>query len=371
MDWTFTQLLKRQTPICAPCEEEGEDAVETYGINDALESWGLPKLEGEVKKKVVVFESYEIKDRGCFNLDVWAKVLFRNDVQWSRTGKPGKLDPPWANSLLGETGHIERANAWTHIAGGLLYMAYLAIRPYTPQGATHHLSDALAYVALGAYVFTFFMSACYHVYSANYVMSAVTRLGDYFGIYLGISAGTLADISLTSRNLELASWQSVADVWIGMAVLVAFFVYRRTQIPIYETRRAYMSNKCSLGLARSTNVDLSHSGLRAAAGLAMALGWVHVIPAAFSTLELDCAWFFAGGRFVGTALLILGMFLDNVVLYPDAYEIDASAPPKFLTFTEPCGCICTSHAIWHVVALLSIVVTTAGSEYALANTSGL
>ena len=250
-------------------------------------------------------------------------------------------------------------------------MAYLAVRPYTPQGRVHNLSGQLAVAALWAYVFTFLMSASYHVYSTNYVMSAIMRLGDYFGIYLGISAGTLFDVSLTSKNMEMAFWQSQADVWIGMAVLVGFFVYRRTQIPIFETRRAYMSNKCSLGLSRSTNVDLSHSGLRAAAGLAMALGWVQVVPAAFATLELECAWLFTAGRVAGMALLIAGMFLDNVLLYPDAYELNEAEPPKFLPCTKCCGCIFTSHAIWHLVALASIVVTTIGGEYALANTDRL
>ena len=370
MDWTFARLLKRQAPICLPCDvwEERENAVAKYGINDALARWWRPPLDSEAQAEVFVVEGYEIKDQGCFSLDVWTKVLFRNDAEWRSTRK---TDPPWAKSLLGKTGHLERANAWTHIAGGLLYIIYTAVRPFTPQGAAHNLSGQLAYGALGACIFSLLMSACYHVYSANYVMSALTRLGDYFGIYLFISASALADTSITSKNLSLASWQSVADVWIGMAVLVAFFVYKRTQFPIHETRLIYMRPQCSLGLARSTNVDLAHSGLRAAAGLAMALGWIPQVPAAFAMLEIDCAWAFAGGRFVGAALLVLGMFLDNVVLYPDAFKINEDAPPKFLTLTKPCGCICTSHAIWHMVALLSIVVNTVGSEYALANTSRL
>ncbi len=371
MDWTFRQLLARQEPVCVPCDdlEERECAAQKYEINDALARRGFPRMDDATLRKVVVFGPYEIRDLGFFNLDVWKRVLFHNNWSGKNTGKLNP--PPWDKSLLGRFGHIERANAWTHIAGGLLYMIYVAARPYTPQGAAQSLSDELAYAALWSYIFTFYMSACYHVYSANYVMSAITRLGDYFGIYLGISAGTLADVSLTSKNLALASWQSVADVWIGMAVLVAFFVYRRIQLPIHKTRLPYMGGKCSFGLARSTNVDLEHCGLRAAAGLAMALGWIQVIPAAFATLELDCALALTGGRLAGTALLILGMFWDNVLLYPDAYDIDKDAPPLFLSATKPCGCICTSHAIWHVIAIASIVATTTGSEYVLANTSRL
>ncbi len=364
MNWTFRSLLGRPALVCAECApEEGESAVEKHGIDAALKRVGR-RISSDDYDKIVTFAQYEIEDNGCFSLSTWRRVLVDNSAA-------DVSDQQWARSLLGHGGHIERANAWTHIAGAALYLIYICVRPLTPQGETESLSGKLAYFALSSYVATFMISAAYHVYSANYVMSAIFRLADYAGIYLSISAGMLSDLSLVSRSLSLASWQAIADVWIAMAILVAFFVYRRALLPIHKTRRPYMAQKCGLGLARSTNVDLEHSGFRAAAGLTMSLGWVLLIPGAFSALELDCAWFFAGSRFAGTGLLILGMFWDNVLLYPDSYRFDKSAPPGFLTCTRGCGCIFTSHAIWHLVATAAIVATTVGSEYVLAHSARL
>ena len=335
---TLRSLLQKQAPICAECEDQ------------------------EVQSKEG-FTQYEIKDENLAS--IWYRVVCINVLP------DGKQAPK--GSLLGPEGHVERMNVWSHLIAGFLYLFYVIARPVTPMGKKEHLSSSLAALAMTSFVITFFTSSTYHVYSANRKWSAYTRLGDYAGIYLGISAGTLSDLSVTSNNLKDVHWQSIADVWIGMAVLVSFFVFRRTVLSIDETRVPYMTNKCSLGLARHTNVDLEHSSFRAAAGICMAFSWIPTIPAAFDNLELDCAWMFSGSRFVGTGLLIFGMFMDNVVLYPDVWlEND--------TVTKPRGCVCyddrpgcgsgwimTSHALWHYIALASTVITSVGTEYVVAS----
>jgi hypothetical protein len=173
-------------------------------------------------------------------------------------------------------------------------------------------------------------------------------------------------------NLDGAPWQASADIFVAMAVMVGFFVMRRAKLDIDDTRKPYYANKCSLGFARHTNVDLEHSALREAGGVAMAFAWVLCIAPAFSSLELDCAWFFCGSRFVGTSILIFGMVFDNVVAYPDAWiHGPKSELPRCVCYSRRRGVgggwICTSHALWHWLALLSTVVTSVGTEYAISN----
>lgn len=257
----------------------------------------------------------------------------------------------------------------------VVYFAYSTLRPLTPMGERHSLASRLAAFSYACFVVTFASSVVYHVYSANRFWSAATRLVDYFGIYLGIASGTFSDMAVVTRNLTGASWASMADVWIAMALLVVFFAVRRSTLSVEETRLAYMASKCSLGLARSTNVDLEHSSLRAAAGTIMAFSWVLMVPSAFQTLEPECAWVFAGSRFVGTVILVAGMLLDNAILYPDSWFEGNEPPHTCVCYSRARGpgggWIMTAHALWHIIALVSTVVTTAGTEYVLVNSHAL
>ncbi len=337
--FTFN-FLRKADDLCAPCDEDGL----------------LPPIPGKRKPR---FRQYEIDDLK----HIWYRVVCVNDV--------GLSDEAGKRSFLGPTGHIERANVWTHLFAMAVFGLYCFLRPLTVMSERNTWSSALAALSYAAFVVTFASSATYHVYSANEYWSSRTRLLDYAGIYLGISAGTLSDLSTVTLNLTDTPWQSIADVWVGMAVLVVFFFVRRMQLTVDQTRMPYLTNKCTLGFARSTNVDLEHSSLRAAAGVAMAFSWVQMIPGAFLTLEDDCAWMFAGSRFVGTGILIGGMVLDNVVLYPDMwFENDDAPPTTCVCRSSRSGCgggwICTSHSLWHLLALLSTVVTTAGTEYVIA-----
>ena len=327
--FTF-DVLKQQAPICGACEEQDT---------------------------AVGFRQYEIKSLK----QIWFRVVCINDV--------GLGEEAASKSYIGPTGHYERMNVWSHLLSAVVFFVYVVVRPATPMGQSDSLSSSLAAVSYAAFVITFFSSSAYHVYSANKEMSAVFRIGDYAGIYLGIAAGTLSDICIATLNLAGVYWQAVADVWIGMTILVAFFVVRRSVLDVEETRKDYFSNKCSIGFARSTNTDLEHSSLRAAAGVAMAFSWILAIPGVFATLENDCAWVFSGSRFVGTGTLFFGMALDNLILYPDAWYKDKEAPPPqcFCSHSRRSGCgggwIMSSHALWHFIALLSTLCTTFGTEY--------
>ena len=332
----FTFKFLRPAPQCVACEVQDE-------------TWHVRNGGGG-------FRQYEIDTTE----NVWYRVVCKNEVGLSQGFE----------SYLGPTGHYERMNVWSHLFAAVLYFAYLLARPLTPMGSVASLSSSLAAVSYGSFVVTFFLSSSYHVYSAQREASAITRLGDYFGIYLGIAAGTMSDICIATLNLSGVCWQAVVDVWLGMAILVLFFVVRRASLDVDETRKDYFSNKCSLGFARSTNVDLEHSSLRAAAGIAMAFSWVLAIPGAFSTLESDCAWAFAGSRFIGTGILLFGMVLDNVILYPDSWHEDENFRLNPCCYSSRDGCgggwIMSSHALWHIIALFSTIVTSLGTEYVIA-----
>jgi predicted membrane channel-forming protein YqfA (hemolysin III family) len=331
---------------CGECEPEDLP----YGVQKTSK-------QGRKNRK---FAQYDVDDLSR----IWYRVVCVNDRI------------PTESSYLGPTGHIERANVWTHMAAAFIYILYSILRPFTPIGEVDTVSSSLAAFAYASFVITFVFSSCYHVYSANRFWSAATRLGDYFGIYLGIAAGTLSDLSVVTENLKNVSWAAIADTFIGMAILVTFFGVRRLTLTVEETRLAYLVDKCTLGFARNTNVDLEHSSLRAAAGTVMAFSWVLTIPGAFSTLEIDCAWIFAGSRFLGTAVLITGMVLDNAVLYPDNWFSESEAPPRnCVCYSKREGCgggwIMTSHAFWHILALASTIITTIGTEYVVFNSEVL
>lgn len=327
-------------PICAECDYEVPPATK-----------GGPKR----------FAQYEVDDLRS----IWCRVVCRN------------VDPNanYPDSLLGPEGHLERMNVWTHLAAALIYVLHLVIRPAyaTSRKST---TNALLSFASGSMIATFLISSTYHVYSANYFWSAVTRLGDYAGIYLSIAASFLVDLSISTNNLAGVPWQAVADVWIAMALMIAFFVLRRVLLPISETRLPYLQDRCSLGLARNTNVDLEHASLRAAAGVAMAFSWILTIPGGFIVLESDCALVFFVSHIVGTAILVSGMALDNVFMFPEKWIKNKGAPPtRCVCYSSRPGCgggwIVTSHALWHIVSVFATLSTTIGLEYVVLNSDVL
>ena len=308
------------------------------------------------------FPQYEIDDVR----NIWCRVLCVNR-------HPTKS---FRASFLGPTGHLERMNAWTHILGAVLYFGYGFVRLLIYGGSRNSLSNSLVTLNSFAIVATFGISTIYHVYSANRFWSSITRLGDYFGIYLSISTSYLADLSIVTTNLQRVPYQAVADLWIASGFMVGFWAVRRATMSIDETRKPFMADRCSLGLARSLNVDLEHSSLRAGAGVALAFSWILVIPAGMNTLEADCALVFFACHVVGTLILVLGMALDNMMMFPDVYlnQRDAKQPKCVCYDPRPGACsgwIMTSHAMWHIIALMATVTTSVGVEYVIGNSDVL
>lgn len=106
---------------------------------------------------------------------------------------PGKTFSP----LLGPTGHYERFNVWTHVFAVVLFVAYAVVRHKVADDDS--LEGALTSAAAWAAAFTFLMSSVYHATNPDRELSTLTRILDYFGIYLGIVVTSLADISVVTK----------------------------------------------------------------------------------------------------------------------------------------------------------------------------
>jgi predicted membrane channel-forming protein YqfA (hemolysin III family) len=338
--------LQEVVPICQNIDDDEQSC------NIVLQS----KTIGGPKR----FSTYEIDDLKS----IWCRVMCKN----TQTNVP-------KDSLLGPNGHVERMNVWTHLIAATVYLLHLSFRYMYTQSRSSLTNDLVSFQS-ASFVITFIVSSTYHVYSANYFWSAVTRLGDYACIYLSISSTYLVDISVSTNNLEGVPWQSAADTWIAAIAMVAFFILRRVMLPISDTRLPYLGDRCSFGLARNSNVDLEHSSLRAGAGLIMAFSWILATPGVFNVIELDCAIVFLCSNIFGVLLLLLGMGIDNVLLYPDTWFRDkGKKPTACVCYSSDPGCgggwIMTSHALWHIVSVLSTVITTVGLEYVILNSDVL
>ena len=156
--------------------------------------------------------------------------------------------------------------------------------------------------------------------------------------------------------------QAYLDIWFAMFALVAFFGVRRLTLSIEETRLSYFNSKCNLGLVEKTNADLEHSSLRAGAGFIMALSWILAVPLAFSTIEAANAHVLLWSHVVGTAILIAGMAIDNVFMFPDEIVQADSRSRLCLCYSNREGCgggfVFNSHALWHVVSVFATLATT-------------
>ena len=337
--FTFDLLSTNQLNVASLCQEvedEGED--------------------GEV-----TFPQYEINDVRR----IWCRVLCVNKV-------PGE---DFSKSLLGPTGHLERGNAWTHLIGAAIFLVWFLARSLAYGASRASTSNSLLSFDVLCVSITFFISTTYHVYSPNRFWGAVARLGDYAGIYLSLSSAYLVDLAISTMNLRDVPWQATVDVWIGGAIMVAFFVVRRMMLSIEETRKPYFANKCSFGFARSTNVDLEHSSLRAAGGVALAFSFILSFAGAIDKLEYANSLIFISSHITGVAILVAGMAIDNVFLFPDSWKQSEEKPNSCVCYSSREGCgggwILNSHAIWHLVSLLSIVITSAGLEFVVASSDVL
>lgn len=314
-------------------------------------------------------ETEEDNDENQYDINdlsqIWYRVVCVNRI-------PGKL---FEGSILGPTGHLERASVWVHLVAAVAYLVHALVRYSVYSGSVKDsLSNRLVTTNSIALVLTFAISSIYHVYSPNPFWSAVTRQFDYMGIYLSIGTSYAADLSAATLNMKDIPPQAYLDIWFAMAALVAFFGIRRFTLSVEETRLWYFNTKCNLGLARKTNADLEHSSLRVAAGFIMAMSWILIIPLAFTNIESENAAVLLWAHVLGTVLLISGMAIDNIFVFPDEL-VKTSGGPTCMCYSDRDGCgggfVFNSHALWHVISVCATISTTMGLEIVIANSRKL
>tara|TARA_Y100000748_G_scaffold153974_1_gene128781 strand:+ start:120 stop:1277 length:1158 start_codon:yes stop_codon:yes gene_type:complete len=275
-------------------------------------------------------------------------------------------------SLLGENGHIERANAATHLLGAVLFAIFAAVR--APSGLdSSSTTGQLCTVSSVLVVVVMAVSTAYHTLSTVRELSPWVRMGDHGAIYISLGVATTTDAAIATLNFEDVPWQCMLDGALVAAVLLAFFLFRRMVLDPSWTEIGWGS--CRMGLFRYQHSDFAYGATRSAGYLILSTTPVLISGTAHRNLESDAFLAVFLANTVSLGLLIAGLLLDNVLIWPDSLYAklaerrgvkEALKPPWCIPMhSQRIGCICSSHSLWHVLSLIAVIVQTAGREYAL------
>lgn len=340
-------------------------------------------------------EQYVIEDDASC-CDTCVRVLFSNprseldltDVQRKKR----------KNSLLGLTGHFERSSAWTHIFASALFLLALLIR--TLLGFPNQSTAAILVISTEALsVVVFAVSTTYHSLGPNLRFMSILRLCDHSVILVSMAVALVSDVAIaTAKSESPPPWQTWSDPCIAALLLLLFFSYRRAVLDPRETLGTF--GDCRLGMLRMQHADGKCGPARSTGYLVLALSFVLIAPCYVDTLGATEATVSITCSLVGFLLLVLGLFIDNIMAWPDVHIMrelgaalnDILTSTKF-TFTVPgttksatesrceevrtrssladaCssqyfGCIMTSHALWHICTVFSVCVLCFGREFTL------
>ena len=131
-----------------------------------------------------------------------------------------------------------------------------------------------------------------------------------------------------------------------------------------KTWETYLGScTASLGLMRRAHVDGAHTGARQSTSFVLAISYLVTLPSLYSTLGTANATVVFGIQLIAVVLVILGMTLDAAWVFPDN-RLAAGKGPSWAV-CRSCGCIATSHAIWHFLSVVAAIQTAFSREYAL------
>lgn len=301
------------------------------------------------------------------------RVFFYNPPYGTALQKERTLRRRDKESLLGKYGHIERMNAWTHVIGAAIFAIYSAIRPATALDSTS-TAGRLSALSSGIIVLVFAVSTTYHTYGSVRWLSPALRMLDHASIYVSLGVATMADTALVTLDFHRVPWQTTIDGILVATVLISFFSYRRMVLDPSFTEIAW--GDCRLGLFRFQHADYAHAPLRSAGYVVLSFSFMLIVPTAYQNLSSSAFWTLLACNGVSLFLLVFGLLLDNVFLLPDVvYEDWAKRPGKtkrsspVWCHNKSCGCVMSSHAWWHTLSLISVIVQTCGREYALSVTN--
>ena len=328
------KLLPQATPAEVPCEYRDQ-----YSIGDEQN----PKT-------------------GCSRFcELFHGVAFSNDVS-KRVGT--------ISSLLGPTGHYERMSFWTHFVGAFVFAAYAIVRQVLVRHDAR-LAGGLTSAAAWTISVVFLTSSLYHCTAPDLNFAMVTRVLDYAAIYIGITVTTTADIAVATRGFQNVPAQTIVDLPASAVLLIVFFVWRRSRLPGESTWTKHeitsrSKDGCLLGrgLFSYGHRDLAHIQMRQSTSLLLFGSYFMVVPAAMDVLGHGVARVVLALQLSAFVTVALGMAIDRVFEFPDGNLVEGSM--TCLACPNTCGAVLNSHALWHLVAMVSAGLTVASREYALA-----
>ena len=217
----------------------------------------------------------------------------------------------------------------------------------------------------------FLTSSLYHCTAPDLNFAMVTRVLDYAAIYVGITVTTTADIAVATRGFVHVPAQTIADLPTSAVILIVFFVWRRSRLPGESTWTKHeitsrSKDGCLLGrgLFSYGHRDLAHIQMRQSTSLLLFGAYFMVVPAAMEVLGHGVARVVLALQVSAFVTVALGMAIDRVFEFPDGNLVEGSM--TCLACPNTCGAVLNSHALWHLVAMVSAGLTVASREYALA-----
>ena len=331
-------------------------------VLSARERW----LDSPPTTECLLVDQYAIGDerapkRGCARFwELFYGVAISNDVS---------LRPGTTSTLLGPTGHYERLSFWTHVGGGLIFVVYSIVRQFVASNRSS-VEGVLTTIAGFTAAGVFFTSSFYHCTAPDAHWAAITRVLDYAAIYIGITVSTTADIAVATRGFRDVPVQTILDLPLAAGILIFFFVYRRFRLPAESTWIDHRHDPperqgCSIGrgLFSRGHGDLEHGHFRQATSLLIFANFFMSAPAAYALLGASVASVVLALQIAGFVLVSLGMAIDRVLEFPDGLLVEGEA--TCFACPTTCGAVLNSHALWHIVAVLSAMCTCASREFAL------
>ena len=123
----------------------------------------------------------------------------------------------------------------------------------------------------------------------------------------------------------------------------------------------------SRGLFSFGHRDLAHINIRQATSLLLFANYFMSVPAAFAVLGNHVTQVVLALQISGFVTVSLGMAIDRVFHWPDGKLVEGSMTCLSCPSdgSPACGAVLNSHAVWHIVALISAALTCVSREYAL------
>jgi hypothetical protein len=293
----------------------------------------------------------------------------------------------------GRHGHLERANAWTHIVAATLYATYAIVRPFAFQesDAAGTTVDMLQWASVISLAAMFATSSLYHVCSPVASYSGLMRTADHTAIYINLALGAVLDVAIATNDFASLQWQTVFDPLIAATLTTTYFWVHAAMKPRDELADRAFVELSHIGLFRHFYTDLEHSGLRIVLSALLVLNWILLVPAAFANIDIVPALVWTIGTSCASVLLMLGHGIDYSYVVERSFLSTLKTMPHNGTFihgttgnkppastdsscsccmqcacaSKRAGCVMTTHAWWHVFSFVGTTAVVVVREYAV------